>query len=347
MLSIVGWFEGIITSSIFFFGLVTGLIFIFKSKKTKAKLLLYMGLLIMVSSIIYLGVFLDFLTVLVTNRNLDNTNGLHAVIIFMWAAPVGFIATFVGAELTIKKGKTLILVSFLIFGLFYEILIFINPFQSLHSVHPNISGDNLIHTNVIFGTPVSFLLIFLFGYVLTIVDIGFLYKGIKSRGIVRKKYFILAFGFVLYHIIIFFDAYTNPKTALIIMRGLTFVCFFLWYFGLKEEIIATKYIPPEKEVKIEDSLFRLSELKPGEISEEEVTFFREQKICLVCRGDVKGFNYICTKCDALYCENCARNLTRLENACWVCNTPFDKTKPSKPYTRETEDNGIEKIKNSK
>jgi len=309
MLSIVGWLEGIITSSILIFGLLSGLFFVYKSRKTKAKLLLYMGLLIIFSSIIYLGVFLDFLTILLTNENINNTYGFHAVMTYMWAPPVGLIATFVGAELIIIRGKKLILISFLIFGLIYEILIFINPFYSLYSVPPVNSGEDLIHTNVIFGTPVSFLLIFLFGYVLTIVDIGFFYKGVKARDILRKKYIILFLGFTLYHIIIFFDAFTNPRGALIIMRAGTFVCFLFWYLGLKEEIITPKYIQPEKEVKIKDSLFRLSEIKPGEISEEDVTFFREQKICLVCKGEVKGYNYICSKCDALYCENCAKTLT--------------------------------------
>ena len=26
-------------------------------------------------------------------------------------------------------------------------------------------------------------------------------------------------------------------------------------------------------------------------------------------------------------------LTNLENACWVCNAPFDESKPSKPYKK--------------
>ncbi|MCK4383934.1 MAG: L-2-amino-thiazoline-4-carboxylic acid hydrolase, partial [Candidatus Lokiarchaeota archaeon] len=49
------------------------------------------------------------------------------------------------------------------------------------------------------------------------------------------------------------------------------------------------------------------------ITEEEVTYFKEKKICLVCKGNIKGFNnYICPKCEVLYCENCARALIDLE-----------------------------------
>jgi len=65
-----------------------------------------------------------------------------------------------------------------------------------------------------------------------------------------------------------------------------------------------------------------------QITEEKITIHKEKKSCLVCKGEVERFNvYICPKCDTIYCENCARTLTNLENACWVCNTPFDTLKP--------------------
>ncbi|MFX1567202.1 MAG: tetratricopeptide repeat protein [Promethearchaeota archaeon] len=70
------------------------------------------------------------------------------------------------------------------------------------------------------------------------------------------------------------------------------------------------------------------------VREEEVTIHRERKICIVCKGDVLGYMYTC-KCDTVYCENCARALTDLENACWVCNAPIDMSKPIKPYEKET------------
>ena len=36
----------------------------------------------------------------------------------------------------------------------------------------------------------------------------------------------------------------------------------------------------------------------------------------------------------MYCENCARAITDLENVCWVCNIPIDYLKPIKPYKEE-------------
>jgi hypothetical protein len=102
------------------------------------------------------------------------------------------------------------------------------------------------------------------------------------------------------------------------------------YLGLRQEPEKRKK-KIKKEVKVKDSLFRITE-RPDQISEEEVTYYREQKICLICKGKVGGFNtYICMNCEALYHEDCALTLSDLENACWVCNQPIDETKPTKPF----------------
>jgi hypothetical protein len=42
-------------------------------------------------------------------------------------------------------------------------------------------------------------------------------------------------------------------------------------------------------------------IKPPRITEEEVSVSKENKICLVCKGKVGGFNFICTECGAFYC----------------------------------------------
>ena len=77
--------------------------------------------------------------------------------------------------------------------------------------------------------------------------------------------------------------------------------------------------------------------KPEKVTEEEVSISKEKKICLVCKGIIARFNnYICPECDVLYCENCARSLSDLENSCWVCETPFDESKPVKPFKKEEE-----------
>jgi len=87
---------------------------------------------------------------------------------------------------------------------------------------------------------------------------------------------------------------------------------------------------------------------PQKITEEEVTYYKEKKICLVCKGSIEGFNnYICPKCEVLYCENCARTLVDLENVCWVCDAPLDESKPSKHSKRKEDDIPIKKSSQKK
>jgi len=80
-------------------------------------------------------------------------------------------------------------------------------------------------------------------------------------------------------------------------------------------------------------ILKKSTIITTQISEQKVTIHKERKICLVCKGEIKGYIYVCD-CDAIYCENCARALTDLENVCWVCNAPIDASKPIKPFKKE-------------
>jgi len=78
------------------------------------------------------------------------------------------------------------------------------------------------------------------------------------------------------------------------------------------------------------------------IREERVAISKEIKICLVCRGEVLKFSYIC-ECGAIYCENCARAIAELENICWICEAPIDSLKPIKMY-EEAKDRAMFKKK---
>ncbi|MFX1360699.1 MAG: hypothetical protein ACFE8T_10195, partial [Promethearchaeota archaeon] len=79
------------------------------------------------------------------------------------------------------------------------------------------------------------------------------------------------------------------------------------------------------------------------VREEKVAITKETKICLVCRGEVLRFSYIC-KCGAIYCENCARAITALENVCWICDMPIDYSKPVKLYEDKKDRQNLKKKK---
>jgi len=63
-----------------------------------------------------------------------------------------------------------------------------------------------------------------------------------------------------------------------------------------------------------EGVLQRSQNLPTQVIDETVIISKETKICLVCRGEVLKFSYICS-CGAIYCENCARALTNLENVC--------------------------------
>ncbi|MBY8987118.1 MAG: hypothetical protein KGD61_01600, partial [Candidatus Lokiarchaeota archaeon] len=203
-------------------------------------------------------------------------------------------------------------------------------------------GEDILDSSNVIPSP-NFIITFIFQISTLILYIfGFLYKSFQSTGVVRKKYRYLIIGYFIFISCTMYDGWLSrgsgdyflPIVRIVLISSVPF-----WYLGLREE--PEKKKSAEKEVKIKDSLFRITK-RPDQITEEEVNFHRERKICLVCKGNVSGINYICPGCDALYCIKCSEGLSDLENMCWVCNKPFDDSKPIKPFRRE-EEGEIQKI----
>ncbi len=95
-----------------------------------------------------------------------------------------------------------------------------------------------------------------------------------------------------------------------------------------------------------EGMVRTPTIPTAYVREDKVAISKEKKICLVCRGEVLRFSYIC-ECGANYCGNCAQALTNLENMCWVCDVPIDYLKPVKPYKEEERVKVEDKVKNIK
>jgi hypothetical protein len=78
--------------------------------------------------------------------------------------------------------------------------------------------------------------------------------------------------------------------------------------------------------------------RPKKLTEEEVSIAKEKQICLVCKNKLGGHIFLCSSCGAFYCVKCSDTLSGMENACWVCDAPFDESKPVKlPEDKEKED----------
>ena len=66
--------------------------------------------------------------------------------------------------------------------------------------------------------------------------------------------------------------------------------------------------------------------RPVRVTKKEITISKEKKVCLVCKEKISGIIYMCPECEVFYCLRCSNTLSNVENACWVCNTPFDDQK---------------------
>lgn len=351
MLSDVGWLNVLSIMGILIFGCSFGLYFMYQARKTKTRLLFYMGLAIFFNGLWYWGNFWESLAILITGKNFDNTYGIpipyeiQAIMSFMWPPLSALLVYYVGAELMTPKRKWLIISFFLTISLIWELALFFDPMGNLTIYIPVPPGSDLIEEDLIPGSPLYFI-----GFIYTLstlffLGFGFSIKGIKSEGVIRKKYLFLSIGFILDSILPILEGLGIAGFVLFFIRTGMIVTFWIKYLGLREEPEKKEKVETEKDVKIEESLFRLSK-KPDTITEEEVTFHREKKICLVCKGDVSRVNYICPKCDALYCIKCSEHLSNLENMCWVCREPFDETKPVRPFEEEEKEVDIEISKES-
>ncbi len=314
--------------------------YIYKSKKLGAKLLFYWGIAYIFLGLGYLGDVVDFFVILLTEKNLGNPFGLHSILCFVWVPFFALFGTYVGAELLIPKKKWYIVGVFFILGILYELFMFIDPIGSFIVVYPETSGEDLLDVSVNSFSPLNITLSILGLMNFIFLVFGFLIKSIQSKGVLRKKFLLLSIGMCIILILGTLDVSIRLGNARAFIRLILISGFWIMYLGIREE--PERKVKPEKEIKVEESLFRITK-RPDQITEEEVSLSKEKKICLVCKGKLERKMYICPECDTFYCNKCSDTLANLENACWVCNYPFDESKPVRPLKPEEE---IEEIKTS-
>jgi hypothetical protein len=76
------------------------------------------------------------------------------------------------------------------------------------------------------------------------------------------------------------------------------------------------------------------QIKYLKTTEEDIKISKEQHFCLVHKGTIKGYTFICPTCGAFYCSKCLEAIKEIENACWSCRAPFDPTKPEKALKKD-------------
>jgi len=327
ILSQLGWIGAISIMCFFLFNVMFGLYLVYKSRKTNAKLLLIVGIAIISIGFGKLHFVCDFISILLTGRNLEVSVYLRIFIHYTPPFFYGFFAVYIGIVLLMKEKKKYVTLFVLVLCILLQIVFYVDPTNNVDIIVPVPSGQSLVEINLASGS-LAFIFAIIIGTLAVIFSgFGLLIKSFQVEGLLKKKYLILAIGFFLYVLTVLLETITTILLLNIIFEVGGVISASLWYLGLREEDVKIREIP-KKDVIIEEGLFRLSK-RPDNITEEEVTFHREKKICLVCKGRVQKFNYICPMCDALYCMKCAQALTNLENVCWVCDSPIDDSKPVK------------------
>ncbi|MFX1419410.1 MAG: hypothetical protein ACFE9N_10865 [Promethearchaeota archaeon] len=233
-LDINGWIDGITASGVVILGIIFGAFFIYRSRKSKAKLLTYLGLANMLAGLMFLGVFLDFLLVLIIQQNMPN-NGIVAILSYIWFAPVIITAMYIGAELLTPKLKRYILITILIVSIVFEIVVFISPLTSFNFIPtpPASPAINLIDYNVNLNTLAGYLMGGLLFSVLFFLGLGFIYKGFQSSGVIRKNFFYLSAGSICFCVFGLLEGLTVPGFLVILVRIGYLSSFWLMYLGLK------------------------------------------------------------------------------------------------------------------
>ncbi len=233
MLILEGWIDGITASGVVIFGIIFGLFFLYKSRKSGAKILTILGIVNILAGLMYLGVFTDFLVVLATENNLDNTYGLVGILSYIWFAPIMILAIYIGVELLIPKKKWYIMVIIIILSVIFEILFFLEPLDTFNFVIPVPPGETLIDYNVKIFTPAGIIMAILLLTVLIILGFGFLIKSFQSTGVLRKKFFFLSIGFIGFCIFGLLEGLAELGVMLIFIRTGYLISFWLIYYGLK------------------------------------------------------------------------------------------------------------------
>ena len=99
MLSNEGWLNGLSSLGIVVSSCLFGLFYIYNSKKYNINLLFYLGLGIFLLGVMYISPYvLDFLTIVLTGNNIDETNILILnTLSWMPLVPITIISLYIGA----------------------------------------------------------------------------------------------------------------------------------------------------------------------------------------------------------------------------------------------------------
>ncbi|MFX1357071.1 MAG: hypothetical protein ACFFA8_07265 [Promethearchaeota archaeon] len=239
-LGLIGWLDGISAAGVLVINLIIGIFSFYKSRKLKAKLLTVTALTIFFIGLLWLGPTTDFIKILITGTNIESVwfypvtePVIYPILSYMWAAPGIFFGMYIGGELLMPRKKWYLLTIYLIITIIYEFFLFYNPLGSFEYNVPVPLGSDIIDTSSNFSYPTAYFLIVFILSIILFNGIGFLSKSFKATGILKKKFLALAFGFILFAVIVTLDALISPGVFLSVVRFGIIVSSILLYIGIR------------------------------------------------------------------------------------------------------------------
>lgn len=338
-LSEMCWIDGITGSIVVIFGILFGIFFFYDGTRKDAKLLKLLGMICIFAGLLYLGLFLDFITILLTGSNFPNDRGQIAIMSYIWFPITMSLAVYVATYVQYPKKAKYFMLPFVFFGALFYLAIFLDPFGTFYFGFYEKHTPRLIDYNINLSSRAGKILA---SFLLTIIIVyvgGLIYQAFQLPSVVRKKFFILAIGALGFGISGSLEGLTQPGLEIILIRIFYLSCFWLIYIGLRPSENYEDNFPLKHSTSRFIKKLGLDLTRPADLTEQDVAFYREQTICLVCKNYLSGFTsvFICPKCRALYCANCANALSSLENECWSCDDPIDIKKPVKKIDKKEEE----------
>ena len=224
------WLEGLSASAVIIVGVILGFISIIRASRLKAKLLIILGFAIIFMGFLYMGPFVDFLSVLITDSNIPEW--LYPRLSYTWIAPAVILGMYIGGELLTPKRKWVIVGIFIVISAVY--LYFLWGWDVYDNFEFDyIPGEEIIDSSFKLLSPLFLLMVLIIISVLVFNGIGFLIKSGKSTGVLRKKFLLLGLGFVIFTVAGAGDSLVAPGIGLVIVRIGMITSVILMYLGLK------------------------------------------------------------------------------------------------------------------
>ena len=123
---------------------------------------------------------------------------------------------------------------FILLGIIFEIIVFINPFSSFNFINPLILGDGLIDYNLNILSLAGIMMAIFLLTIIVLLGIGFLIKAFQSTGVLKRKFFLISMGSIFFCVFGLLEGLTIPGLFVIFVRIGYLSSFWFMYYGLKD-----------------------------------------------------------------------------------------------------------------